>query len=242
MIAARVIGHRGCAAHAPENTLAGLREAAARGVTWVEIDVCLLGDGTPVIIHDATVDRTTNGRGALADLDWARVAQLDAGSWFSAKFAGERVPRLDQALAEVGALGVGLNLELKTHAKEGARLVGAAVPMLQAAGLPHAKLLVSSFDHTALAAFRAAAPDRAIAVLYRDIPLRWQLTASALKAVAINASYRHATEAAVRSVKAAGLDVYLYTPRVPGEVAPMWAWGVDGVFADDPTPFLLSRN
>ena len=241
MFAARVIGHRDCAAHAPENTLAGLREAKRRGVTWVEIDVCLLGDGTPVIIHDATVDRTTDGTGSLARLDWARVSRLDAGSWFAPRFAGERVPRLDQALAEVTALGLGLNLELKTHADEGARLVAAVEPVLRASGLAASKLLVSSFDHSALGALRAAAPHTAIAVLYREIPLRWQITASALGAVAINASYRHASEAAVRSVKAAGLDVYIYTPRSPADVAHMWAWGIDGIFADDPEPFLSSN-
>jgi glycerophosphoryl diester phosphodiesterase len=238
VIAARVIGHRGCAAHAPENTLAGLREAAARRIAWVEIDVCLLGDGTPVIIHDATVDRTTDGTGSLAKLDWAHVSRLDAGSWFAPRFAGERVPRLDEALAEVKALGLGLNLELKTHADEGARLVAAVAPVLRASSLATAKLLVSSFDHSALGAFHAAAPDTAIAVLFREIPLRWQMTASAVDAVAINASYRHVSEAAIRSVKAAGLDVYLYTPRAPADVAPMWAWGIDGVFTDDPEPFL----
>src|SRR5690606_12298150 len=116
---ARTIGHRGCAAHAPENTLAGLREAAKRGVTWVEIDVCLLRDGTPIIIHDNKVDRTTDGTGLLADLDWGQVAGLDAGSWFDAKFAGERVPRLDDGLTEVQGLGLGLNLELKVHGDEG---------------------------------------------------------------------------------------------------------------------------
>lgn len=240
MFAARVIGHRGCAAHAPENTIAGLRAAAERGIRWTEIDVCLLGDGTPVIIHDSTVDRTTDGTGALADLGWARVARLDAGSWFAPKFRGERVPLLDQALAEVKRLGLGLNLELKTHGDEGPHLVAAVTPVLRSAGLAPSGLLVSSFDHSALVAFRGAAPDTALAVLCREIPLRWQIAAGALGAVAVNASYRHASEAAVRSVKAAGLDVYLYTPRVPADVAHMWAWGVDGVFADDPERFTSS--
>ena len=146
MFAARVIGHRGCAAHAPENTLAGLRAAAAQGVAWVEIDVVLLGDGTPIILHDARVDRTTDGRGALKDLDWPRVARLDAGAWFSPEFSGERVPRLDQALDAVRSLGLGLDLELKTHGDEGVRLVEAVVPVLRAADLAHAKFMASSLD------------------------------------------------------------------------------------------------
>ena len=237
MFAARIIGHRGCAAHAPENTLAGLREAAARGVAWVEIDVSLLGDGTPVIIHDATVDRTTNGRGALSALDWEQVSRLDAGSWFAPRFAGEGVPRLDEALEAARAAGLGVNVELKTHRGEGDALVRATVPAIKASNLLRERLLVASFDHAALVAFHARAPEVAIGILYRDIPAGWRALAGSLDAVAVNASYLHASEDSIREVKRAGLDVYLYTPNDPAAVAPMWGWGIDGVFTDDPDKY-----
>jgi glycerophosphoryl diester phosphodiesterase len=237
MFAARVIGHRGCAAHAPENTLAGLRAAAARGVTWVEIDVCVLGDGTPVIIHDATVDRTTNGRGTLAELDWPRVERLDAGAWFGPQFAGERVPRLDQALHEIARLGLGLNLELKVHGGDGGRLVDAVTPVLRAAKLPHAQLLMSSFDHGALAAFHAAMPETAIGVLHGEIRPGWRTTAQALDAVAVIADWRKLTERAAREVAADGRDLHVYTPNLPSQVYALWRWGLDGVITDDPDAF-----
>lgn len=237
MFAARVIGHRGCAAHAPENTLAGLREAARRKVAWVEIDVCLLGDGTPIILHDATVDRTTDGAGALADLKWPEVSRLDAGAWFGPKFAGEPMPRLDDALAEVQSLGLGLNLELKIHGDEGARLVEAILPYLRDSGIARDQILVSSFDHATLGAFHAAAAGFAVGVLYGEIPPDWRSTAEPLDAVAIVADYRKLTEGMIRSVVGDGREIYVYTPNDPKRIYAHWRWGLDGVITDDPEAF-----
>ena len=108
-----VIGHRGCAALAPENTLAGIRHAAALGVRWVEFDVRLCADGGLVLMHDDTLDRTTSGRGRVRDGDSSDMRRLDAGGWFSADFAGEPVPDLEDAMALLGALDMGANIEIK---------------------------------------------------------------------------------------------------------------------------------
>ncbi len=238
MFAARTIGHRGCAAHAPENTLAALREAAKRGIAWVEIDVCLLRDNTPIIIHDDSVNRTTNGMGLLIDLDWGQVADLDAGSWFNAKFASERIPRLDDALTEVQSLGLGLNLELKIHGAEGERLVEAIMPYLRDSGISRDEILISSFDHAALAALHAEAPGFAIGLLYGEIAPDWRGTAEALDAIAVIGDYRKVNEAAIRDVTADGRDIYVYTPNDPKAVYAQWRWGLDGVISDDPQKFL----
>lgn len=238
MFAARSIGHRGCAAYAPENTLAGLREAAKRGITWIEIDVCLLRDATPIIIHDDSVDRTTDGKGFLSDLDWEQVAGLDAGSWFNPKFAGERVPRLDDALTEVQALGLGLNLELKVHGREGERLVEAIMPYLRDFGISRDSLLISSFDHGALATLHAAAPGFAIGLLYGEMAPDWRSVAEPLDAAAVIGDYRKANEAAIRDVTGDGRDFYVYTPNDPKVVYAQWRWGLDGVISDDPQKFL----
>src|SRR5690554_2395339 len=102
----RIIGHRGAAALAPENTLAAIRAADAAGVTWVEIDVRLAADGLAVI-HDALLDRTTNGTGPVSEASLSAIASLDAGAWFGTAFAGERVPTLEVALSEIQRLGLG---------------------------------------------------------------------------------------------------------------------------------------
>src|SRR5207253_1840078 len=89
----RVVGHRGAALRAPENTLAGFREAARLGAGWVELDVMLTQDGVPVVIHDETLERTTSGCGRVERTPWSALADADAGSWFAPAYAGERVPR-----------------------------------------------------------------------------------------------------------------------------------------------------
>ncbi|HET6220602.1 MAG TPA: glycerophosphodiester phosphodiesterase family protein, partial [Dongiaceae bacterium] len=95
----RVIGHRGAAAYAPENTLEGLREAARRGAGWVEFDAKLTGDGVVVLMHDDTLDRTTDGTGPVAETSYAEISHLDAGAWFGPAWRGARVPTLADALA-----------------------------------------------------------------------------------------------------------------------------------------------
>jgi glycerophosphoryl diester phosphodiesterase len=92
------IGHRGAARFAPENTLAGIQKALELGFEYIEMDVRSTRDGVPVLLHDTTVDRTTSGSGRIGELTYAEVARLDAGSWFDPAFAGERIPRLEDAL------------------------------------------------------------------------------------------------------------------------------------------------
>ena len=112
-VAPRLIGHRGAAALAPENTLASIRAAAESGVSWVEVDAKLSRDRVPMLMHDATLERTTTAQGPVADLTAAELGRLDAGSRFAPRFAGEPVPSLMQCLSECRALGLGLDLEIK---------------------------------------------------------------------------------------------------------------------------------
>ena len=108
-----VIGHRGAAGHAPENTLASLRAAAALGVRWVEFDAKLTGDGQVVLFHDETLERTTDGSGPVADMALEDLRALDAGGWFGEPFRGERIPTLSETLAVLGELKLGANVEIK---------------------------------------------------------------------------------------------------------------------------------
>src|SRR6266702_780459 len=92
------IAHRGASGNAPENTLAAFRKAVALGATFIETDLQLSRDARFVAIHDATVNRTTNGQGAVHDMTLADLRRLDAGSWFGSEFAGERIPTLEEIL------------------------------------------------------------------------------------------------------------------------------------------------
>ena len=123
-----VIGHRGAAALAPENTLAGLRRAAEHGVRWVEVDVQLTADGVPMLIHDYVLDRTTNGRGRVSRTPLARIEALDGGSWFGPSYAGEPVPTLERAIETMTKLGLGVNFELKAGPRRANAVSGVARP------------------------------------------------------------------------------------------------------------------
>jgi len=110
-----LIAHRGYSAAAPENTLAAVRAAHQAGATWVELDVQLLKDDTPVIWHDGDVRRCSDGRGELANLTWQQAQQLDVGSWFGDRFAGEKMASLEAMLALLNELEMGVNLEIKVN-------------------------------------------------------------------------------------------------------------------------------
>lgn len=241
MMAARVIGHRGASSLAPENTLAAIRAAAAMGVRWIEIDTRLLGDGTPVVYHDETVDRCTDGTGPLAEYDRASIRRLDAGRWFGDEFAGERIPLLAEALALVRDLGLGLNLELKLDGRATARpLADAVLSELALATIPRERILVSSFEPTVLKAIRTRNRELLIGCLWSRPPLSWRQQAAAVGAVSIHCNWRYLTERAARAVKAAGFDLYCYTVNDPRVFLPYWDWGVDGIFTDRPQDFLPS--
>ena len=148
----KVVGHRGAAGHAPENTLASLRAAHELGIEWVEFDVMLTAEGTPVLFHDETLDRTTDGTGRLADRRWEDLRGLDAGSWFGSAFKGQRVPSLHEALALLGRTGMGANVELKPSEGQDATTGVITAKTLQEswpANLPGP--LISSFSEKAQA-------------------------------------------------------------------------------------------
>src|SRR5438094_7689883 len=140
-----VIGHRGAAAHAPENTLAGLSRAKALGCAWVEFDVRLTGDGALVLCHDPRLDRTTNGSGLVSAKSLAAIQECDAGSWFDPSFAGERVPTLDEGLLLAAELDLGANVEMKSDRGREYATAAAVATAVQRLSGRCPTVLVSSF-------------------------------------------------------------------------------------------------
>ncbi len=189
-----IIGHRGAAALAPENTLAGFRVAAAAGVRWVEFDVKLTRDGVAVLMHDETLDRTTNGRGRVAETPLATLLALDAGGWFGAGFRDERVPTLIEACAELGRLGLGANIEIKPcpgRAAATAEAVVAAVAAHWPASLPPP--LLSSFAPESLAVVRDRAAHLPRGLLVGRLQPDWRRQVDALGCASVNLGRRHAS-------------------------------------------------
>lgn len=229
----RLIGHRGAAGLAPENTLAGLATAVANGLTWVEVDVRLARDGGLVLIHDDTLDRTTGEAGRVRDRTVPEIAGLDAGTWFGPEFAGERVPPIDDYLDSALALGVGVNLEIKALPGDEAETGHWLAHALAARGASP-PLLVSSFLQTALAVMRDCAPEVPRGLLRRRLGNGWKGALARLDPSTLHLGARGLTRNAVERARGAGLPVAVYTVNDPAEAARLFAWGVDSLFTDRP--------
>ena len=231
----RVVGHRGGGTLAPENTLAGIRKAAAVGLGAVEFDVMLSADNVPVLIHDETLERTTDGRGAVAATHYARLAELDAGAWFGRQFRGEHMPSLEQAGKLCVELGLWANVEIKP-AQGFERETGAvAARMAQALwrGVSPAPLL-SSFYPAALETARESAPGLDRGLLVEHIEPNWAEAAKGLACVSVHCNGEYLTRAQVDEIRAAGYWLLCYTVNDAKNARRLFSWGVDAIFTDRP--------
>ena len=229
-----LIGHRGAKENAPENTLASLREAARQGAAWVEVDVMLTRDRVPVLIHDDTLERTTSGTGPVPGLTLAELKRLDAGSWFDPRFAGETVPTLEEALALIRDLGLGLNLEIKPYPGQDVATAEAAIATLKRLWPAGRPLLLSSFEVPCLEVARDLAPDIPRGYLLWDPPADWAAIADRIGAATLNVDQERQTAGTVAAYRATGRPVLAYTVNDPRRAGELFGWGVAGVFTDAP--------
>ncbi len=226
----RIIVHRGGGILAPENTLAGIAKASALGFSAVEFDVMLAADGVPILMHDETLERTTSGRGQAASLDSASLARLDAGSWFSPEYAGERVPSLVEAAELCRKLGLWANVEIKP-AQGAEALTGATVAAMSAESWRDAPSLpvLSSFSEQAL---RAAHAQFALGMLVGRIPTDWRERLTSLDCASLHCDYRGLTAEQVVKVHEAGYALLCYTVNDERAARRLLAWGVDAIITD----------
>jgi len=219
--------HRGASSHAPENTLAAFLAAAACGADGLELDVHLSRDGIPVVIHDETLDRTTDGYGPAALQDLQLIRQLDAGSWFAPEYAGERVPTLESVLNEFAGK-LRLNLEVKE--------AGAGKAMLELlAQYPSADVVISSFNNELLRDLREQDHNLALAVLFDSGNWRQSLRlAGELSACAFHPRADKVNRPMIAACQRASLPVFVWTVDDPRYASSLFRSGVSGFFTNDP--------
>lgn len=244
----RWIAHRGAGRLAPENTLAAFRTGAAHGYRMYECDVKLSADGVPYLLHDANLDRTTNGHGPVAEWSWAALSLLDAGRWHSSAHAGEPLATLAAVAAHCQAHGHHVNLELKpvpgTSRQTGEGVAQAVLALWVAAcsappapNPPNPALagvwpLLSSFDVDCLRAAQRVAPHLPTALLLDRRPPDWLDTAQALGCRAVVAHHPLWTAEAVRSAQEAGLRTAAYTVNDADIAQRLLDWGLDSLITD----------
>ena len=230
-----VIAHRGASGTCPENTLIAFARAAALGAHMIELDVQLTRDGAVVVMHDWTLERTTDGSGAVCDRTLAEIRGLDAGAWFGSAFRGTRVPTLAEVLA---AVGLRVNVELKPVGDDG--LEARALAVVESAGAL-ARVVFSSFEAGALERLRARTVRATLAVLWDEGPVVDAVArAQRVGARALHLRKDRTSPDALAAAAAAGLPVRAWTVNERGEMDRLVAAGVEGIFTDFPERFLQS--
>ena len=229
----RWIAHRGAGKLAPENTLAAFKLGASQGYRMFECDVKLSSDGVPFLLHDDTLDRTSNGQGVAGLKTWQELQQLDAGSWHSTPYQGEPIPSLDTIAAYCISNGFDLNIEIKptrgTDELTGKVVAQHTARLWQAAGR---KPLLTSFNPIALQAALDVAPDLPRGLLLHELWTGWLETGLMLGCQAIICNYKLWDTSSVTQAKSAGFKLLSYTVNDDAEVQRLLALGTDGIITD----------
>jgi glycerophosphoryl diester phosphodiesterase len=240
----RYIAHRGAGLLAPENTLAAFQLGAAHGHRMFECDVKLSADGQAFLLHDDTLERTSNGAGVAGHQAWANLRKLDAGSWHSPAFAGEPLPTLQAVAAYCLSHGFALNLEIKPTegsdalAQHTGTVVAAQVAALWQGQEAVPPPLLSSFKPAALAGAQASAAHLPRALLLDTLWDGWLATARRLGCVAVVCNDRLWTADVVAQVKAAQMRTLSYTVNDEASARALFALGTDGIITDRVDLFL----
>ena len=230
-----IIAHRGASARAPENTLTAFRKAVQLGAKVAELDVHMSGSGDVIVIHDETLNRTTDGEGRVSDLTTADIRAVDAGRWKDVKYLGEQVPTLPMVLEAVGR-----DLILCIELKSGDGLAEAVVEAVRAASLGN-RVLFFSFDTAHVRALKALEPQVPVVWLVGkedaeeagyavDLPTK----AAELGADVLGLSMRIVDQAIVIASHGAGLPVFAFTANRPDHIRKLIEAGVDGIITDRP--------
>lgn len=227
-----IIGHRGAAGEAPENTLASFALALEQGADGIELDVHLTKECRIVVCHDPTLDRTTTGHGWIYQQSYEEIRQHDAGSWFSERFAGEKVPLLDEVFDLVPG-SVMINVEVK-HAYEG-HMEKALLDFLRKRDR-FDNVVISSFDHKCAARMKRAEPAARIGLLYTANLADHAAYARSLDVDVLSLHpYHRLFEAEdVAEARANGLLTYPYTANDEADLRRLIDAGVSGIITDFP--------
>jgi glycerophosphoryl diester phosphodiesterase len=226
-----VIAHRGASADAPENTIAAFELALEQGADGIELDVHLSADEQPVVIHDFTLERTTDGAGPVSEHTVRELKRLDAGGWRDRRFSGQRVQTLQEVLERFRDRAR-FWVELKGGSALYPGIEERVVSLLEIYDVVD-RALVQSFDHEAIARIRATSREIRVGALVAQAPL----DAALLRPGAANAICPGAhvlTETVLAEIRGADLECYVWTVNEPAQMDRLVGWGVSGIITDRP--------
>lgn len=230
------VAHRGASGHAPENTMAAFHKAFEMKADYIEIDVQMTKDGELIAIHDTTVNRTTNGTGHVGDFTLEEIRELDAGSWFSDAYAGEKIPTFEEILDEFrGKIGILIELKSPELYPGIEEKVAEALIERNMHKPNNGKIIIQSFNHETVRKSKELLPNMPHGVLagasWANVTEE-QLTEFATYADYFNPNMNIVTHELVNAVHEAGLKIYPYTSRSQDQALRLFDLGVDGIITD----------
>lgn len=233
-----IIAHRGASAYYPENTLSSFEAAITMDADMIELDVTLTNDGVPVVIHDETLDRTTNGKGKVSDYSLEELKRLDAGFWFHPKFKDEAIPTLEEVLNHTSGK-VALNIEIKPEAVSDHELGGIEEKCLHLVKKYNMQrhVIFSSFYYKALSHLRRLDKTLATGVLFESRQAAGRLPSQLTKeyqAQAFHCNFRKLNSKWLEDAKAHQIPVLVYTVNSVPKMKSLIEKGVTGIFTDRP--------
>lgn len=231
----KVIAHRGASALAPENTLAAFQKASEIGAKWVEFDVMLAGCGEAVVIHDETLDRTTNEKGRVCDYPYSYLKTLDAGSWFDPQFSNEKIPTLAEVISILHRFNLAANIEIKPAVGFEEETVKKVLDVVN--HYWHADMkppLISSFSRTVLEIFRKQSKTHFLAYLMDEWQEDWEKSCDELNCISVDINHRILNQARVSEVKLTNRLLLSYTVDDPQVAHQLFDLGVDSIFSNCP--------
>lgn len=230
-----ILAHRGDLAHAPENTLPSFQQALQKGADGVELDAKLTVDGHVIVIHDMTVDRTTNGKGRVASFKLEDIRKLDAGSWFNEKFRGTQVPKLEEVFELVGKDKL-INIELTNYSTPRDGLVLKVCELIKRHNI-HKQIIFSSFLPSNLKIAAQTLPEIPRGLLAMPGLVGLWARSFGFMFGEYQALHPHISSASREQIQRAhrlNRRVHVWTANSPEEITRLKDWGVDGLFTDDP--------
>lgn len=230
-----ILAHRGASAHAPENTLAAFELALAQNADGIELDVKLTADGHVVVIHDARVDRTTGGHGRVKDLSLAQLQSLEAGSFFSEKYRGEKIPTLEEVFETVGKRTF-INVELTNYNTPRDQLVETVCMLVKKFSLQK-RVIFSSFLASNLSKARAYLPGVPRGLLsFSGLLGTWARSFGFTfgRYQALHPNLKDVTPEQVQRVHRLKRRIHVWTVDAAEDMRRLFDWGVDAIITDDP--------
>jgi glycerophosphoryl diester phosphodiesterase len=231
-----IFAHRGSSKHAPENTLAAFDLAVSQNADAIELDAKLCADGEIVVIHDQTIDRTTDGTGSVADFPLAALNEIDAGSWFGNEFRNEKIPSLAEVFESVGGKTF-INVELTNYASLRDELPDKVVDLVRKYGL-ETRVLFSSFNPLALRRAHQLLPEAPLGLLaLPGFPGGWARSWLGHWVVPYQALHPEVNDTSQKLIKyqhKRNRRVHTWTVNAPDDIKRLIQTGVDGIFTDDP--------